>query len=351
MNSNNDSLWTVKYVPVSGLEDIKKEWLTLESGKEMTLFQTYGWYRMLRQCYIPHDNYNFESIFALVCKGTKCYLIAPLWIIKHNFRILNKRGAYILGRDGCSDYLNMIYDIFEPNAFNSLVEDLRKKYNIKLFYFEGLMESSSLYKHILKSATKIYHDDKEPYVYLEIPSSLQTYNSLLSKHSRQNLRTANNRLTKDGIIMTYNYDDDSVDKQKCITIRDSKLSIEYAKFSWYKIHKYRLINRIRFRFPRYMPLLTYHASKVMVAYIGEDICAFFNYTYDDARKAVVIFTAGTNLDYARYSPGMLLMYNFIKTMIERQDYNIIDFTRGNEMYKLSLGGNEGKLHHIKFSFQ
>ena len=134
MSSYNYSSWTIQYVPVSKLEDIKKEWLHLESGKEMTLFQTYEWYRMLRQCYIPQDNYNYESVFALVYKGIKCYLIAPLWIIKHNFKIINKRGVYILGRDGCSDYLNMIYKVFDPNAFDSLIEDLCKRYRVKYFY-------------------------------------------------------------------------------------------------------------------------------------------------------------------------------------------------------------------------
>jgi hypothetical protein len=350
MSNYNFSLWTVKYVPVSKLEDIKKEWMHMESGSEMTLFQTYEWYCMLQQCYIPKDNYNYESVFAMVYKGKKCYLIAPLWIIKHNFRILNKRGIYFLGRDGCSDYLNMIYKEFEPKAFDLLVEDLQAKYKVKYFYFEGLMESSSLYKHIVKTAANIYHDDEEPYVCLETPSSVQTYNALLSKHSRQNFRTANNRLAKDGKILIFNFDDDIVDKQKCLNIRESKLSIEYAKFSWYKIHKYRLINRIRFRFPRYMPLLTYHASKVMTAYIGEDLCAYFNYAYDDEHKAVVIFSAGTNLEYARYSPGMLLMYNYIKVIIEGQNSILIDFTRGNEMYKLSLGGKEKKIHHLKVSF-
>ena len=86
----------------------------------------------------------------------------------------------------------------------------------------------------------------------------------------------------------------------------------------------------------------------MTAYIDGDLCAFFNYAYDEPHKRIVIMAAGTDLTFARYSPGMLLMYNFIKQCIQEGSYEEIDFTRGDEKYKFALGGKLHENHSIWF---
>ena len=58
--------------------------------------------------------------------------------------------------------------------------------------------------------------------------------------------------------------------------------------------------------------------------------------------------AGTDLEFARYSPEMLLMYNFILHSIEEGMIKEVDFTRGDEMYKFALGGKLHINHTIKF---
>ena len=49
---------------------------------------------------------------------------------------------------------------------------------------------------------------------------------------------------------------------------------------------------------------------------------------------------GTDESFARYSPGMLLMLEFIKEQISLKEMNVVDFTRGNEFYKYALGGKD-----------
>lgn len=344
--------YSVDYIPSKRLNDINDIWKTLEKGKDMTLFQSYDWYNMLLNCYIPEDTDNFISVFAVVsCDNHPC-MIAPLWIVKHSFRFLNKKGIYLLGRDSYSDYLNFIYQQFDGNAFDYLIADIVKNYNVRNCSFENIRESTDFYQHIIHSNCLNIEDVIEPCVSLDVPTSLEGYQSLLSKNARQNLRTANNRLLKDGKKLIFCFDDKEVDKKHCLEIRESKLSVKYAKVSSLRKYKYRFVNKLLYHFPRFTPILTYSNSKVMTAK-DEDgkECAFFHYAYDSDGHCVRVMSAGTDLDYARYSPGMLLMYGFIKLKIEEGTVHVVDFTRGDEKYKTVLGGRIINNHTIKYKFQ
>ena len=341
--------YKVRYITAQRIHDIHDEWKTMETGEEMTLFQSYEWYEMLLQHYIPEDTRNFESVYALVeADGQPC-LIAPLWIIKRSFRILNRKGVYLIGRFSFSDYLNFIYRHFDPDAFDYLMKDLHQEYGVSQLTFENFREASSIYRHIVNSYP-ITENKEFPCVSLQLPSSIDEYNKMLSKNSRQNLRTANNRLQKDGKKLIFNDDDLQVDKQQCLELRDSKLSVKYAEFSLWRKYKYRIINRLRYTFPFFTPITHYPKGKVMTAY-DEDgkLRAFFNYGYDPDEKAVRIMAAGTDLDFARYSPGMLLMHQFILKAIQQGRLRTVDFTRGDEKYKFALGGELCMNHSVKFS--
>lgn len=338
--------YNIKYVPAKDLERIQDEWKALETGEEMTLFQSYEWYQMLLEKYIPEDTKNFESVYAVVEANGKACMIAPLWIIKRSFRILNRKGGYIIGRFSFSDYLNFIYLTFDADAFDFLMKDLRRRYGIKKFCFEDFRESTSIYQHIVKSYS-IIENKKFPCVTLQLPHTIEEYNKMLSKNSRQNLRTANNRLRKDGKTLIFNDDDQQVDRQECLKLREAKLSVQFSSVSKWRKYKYRIINHLRYSFPFFTPVTYYPHSKIMTAYDGQGkLRAFFNYAYDYNKKTIRIMAAGTDLDFARYSPGMLLMHQFIEKAIKQGQLEIVDFTRGDEPYKFALGGNLCYNHRV-----
>ena len=338
--------YTIRYVPAKDLERIQDEWKALETGEEMTLFQSYEWYQMLLEKYIPEDTKNFESVYAVVKADGKACMIAPLWIIKRSFRILNKKGGYIIGRFSFSDYLNFIYLTFDADAFDFLMKDLRRRYCIKKICFEDFRESTSIYQHVIKSYS-IIENKKFPCVTLQLPHTIEEYNKMLSKNSRQNLRTANNRLQKDGKALIFNDDDQQVDRQECLRLREAKLSVQFSSVSKWRKYKYRIINHLRYSFPFFTPVTYYPHSKIMTAYDGQGkLRAFFNYAYDYNKKTIRIMAAGTDLDFARYSPGMLLMHQFIEEAIKQGQLEIVDFTRGGEPYKFALGGNLCYNHRV-----
>ena len=86
----------------------------------------------------------------------------------------------------------------------------------------------------------------------------------------------------------------------------------------------------------------------MAAYINGELAAYFNYGLDKYHKRVVLMAVGTNEKYGWYSPGMLLIYEYILKQLDNADIEVVDFTRGNEKYKYSLGGKEHFNHHLAF---
>lgn len=341
--------YSVRYVNGKYLSQIRKEWEELQLGEDMTMFQSYPWFQMLQKKYIPQDTNKFESVFAVVESEDKPCMIAPLWIVKKTFRILNQKGVYLLGRRSFSDYLNFVYHDFDGEAFDFLLNDLSEKYGVKYVTIEDIRESTSLYRHVLNNY-KVYINKERPCVRLVLPSSVEEYNHLLSKNSRQNIRTANNRLKKDGKELIYNFNDQQVDRNLCLALRESKLSAKELPL-WY-IYKYRILNRLRYRFNGPMPIKDYPESRIMSAHDGDGkLRAFFNYGYDMDRKRIRVMAAGTDLTFARYSPGMLLMYNYITNAIEEGNLLEVDFTRGDEKYKFSLGGQQNNNHTIKFKIK
>jgi hypothetical protein len=186
-------------------------------------------------------------------------------------------------------------------------------------------------------------------VSLLLPHIVEDYCSSLSKNSRQNLRTANNRLVKDGHEIVFNFDDVFVNKDECAEIREKKLSQQYDKIPIFLKYKYRIKNKLYFHFNFCYPLYHYRLGKVMTAYIDGRLCAFFNYVIDEKHNNIVVITAGTDLFFSRYSPGILLMYEFVKQVIAKGQISCVDFTRGNEKYKYTLGGLTFYNHNICFS--
>lgn len=332
------------------LSKLRDEWLSLEKGEEMTYFQSYHWNLMLTKK-TPEDSHNFEAIYCLLRnQEKKAVLIAPLWIIKSTFRILNKKGVYLIGRQGWSDYLNFIYKDFNPHAVSFLIQWLRDTFHVQRFFFEQLKETSSLYRYIVENYT-LNKTLATTCVHIFLPVSVEDYQKKLSKSSRQNLRTAYNRLQKNGHSITFNFDD-KPNLELCKQMRSLRVAKKNERnyTLWEKLKGY-IKKKCVLEFPSYLPFYEDKQSRFMTAYIDGEFCAFFNYGWDKEHEEIVVMAVGTNEKYAKYSPGVLLLYEYIKYQIAKQEIKIIDLTRGDEKYKYSLGGCSFFIQTINFELQ
>ena len=116
-------MYIIEYIQQENISNIMMEWHFLERGEEMTYFQTYEWYEMLIK-FTPRCK-AIDSVYALVrdVNGVPM-MIAPLWIVKYDYRYVNKCGVYFIGRKDCTDYLNFIYKEFIPGVCDFLLKSL-----------------------------------------------------------------------------------------------------------------------------------------------------------------------------------------------------------------------------------
>ncbi len=343
-------MYSVQVHNIKDIVSLKETWRILEKGQDMTYFQSFSWYLMLGEIY-SKANCTLPVKLFVVSKSSCPVLIAPFIIIKRTQRLVNKKGVYFWGRKGWSDYLNLIYDELDYEAVDFLFTTIKKEYGILNFFLEQVIEGTSFYKY-MKERKGIVEETSTDCVGLEIPATIDDYHKRLSKHARQNLRTAKNRADKDGIAFRYCFDDSLVDKEICKAMRETRVVAKVHKGSASQGIKHKIINYVRslleIKYPVFLPFIVDSKSKMLTVYDGDKLCAFFNYGIDSFHKKVVLMAVGTNNVYARYSPGMLAMYSFITSNIESGIIKYVDFTRGNEPYKTALGGCKFLIKNVKF---
>lgn len=336
------------YSPIQ-ISTLQEEWQALEKGEDMTYFQTYDWNRMLSE-FVPKDNLFRESKIIAVYKDNKCVLIAPLLIIKRNY-FLNNRGVYFMVRNDWSDYVNLIYSDFDPFALDFLFKELKKIYCISNICFENLRQGSLLYQYI-KQSKHVSADNLAICVKLQIPHTEEEYMKMLSKGSRQNIRTAYNRMAKDGINYSVCFDDQTYDVNRCLFIRGQRSDKKRQNKGYSFVQKIKLkllYNLLLYKLDDYTPLKHDKNSHVVSLYEGNKLRSYFNYGVDYVHKTIVVMVAGTDMEFSRYSPGIIAMFEFIKMQIANANVKYIDFTRGTERYKYDLGGEEHYIHNVSFT--
>lgn len=210
------------------------------------------------------------------------------------------------------------------------------------------------YQYIVRTKT-VVKIHQSICVKLALPDSSSQYENMLSKHVRQNLRTAKNRCQKSGLVLTQTFYKETTDRlliDNCKMIREMRLDLKTsrAKKQMSLMQKCRNnVERIlKYQFPVYHVLDVHTQGWLLTITCQDELCAFFHGGYDMFRNSLVVMCAGVNPKFARYSPGLLSMYNQIKIFLEEQHLDSIDFTRGNEKYKYDLGGKDEYIYHVQF---
>lgn len=346
---------SIKEFSPNEFSSLRKDWERLETGNDMTYYQSYEWYKNIIIKFNIKDSNLYYTKIIIAYKEDIPIMIAPLFFIKRNIHIINKKGVYFLDEQGWSDYGNFIYNKFSKEAFDSIIRYIVKKYGIKYFYLNRIRSNSDIYMYI-KNKKELRKSSITPAVELTLPKNTDNYSKILSKHARQNIRTAYNRVKSDDLCFDLNYEEKEIDINKCKKLREIRLNDIQRKESqsrsyFFSLYK-KIKDKIKIKFPKYLVIEEDKNSKIMtICYKGE-LLAFFNYGLDYIHKKIVIMAVGTNIEFKRYSPGLILMHSFIINEINNKDSVIdaIDFTRGNESYKYELGGNMNLIYDIKLDY-
>ena len=338
-------------------EKISQVWEKLEIGSEMTVFQSLKWNKLL---YMEWYNYKYNRLFSkvevYVIENENDLMIVPTIIqLRDTYLkgvIGRRRGIYILGQGSYSDYLNFVYNAFSETMVLAFINHVREKYSDYKLYFSNVREDTMLCKYLNKNYK---WEVNTVSVSLNVPKNKEEFDKMLSKHTRQNLRTALNRMNKD--LMQYEW------CEKGIIVDDTYLN------KLVKLHMKRMktknsddssfLNKIKAEIK--LQLLLYREKNNNI--VRESMCTMKNsfilivklkgnlvgyiYGLKESNGIIRIMQNCIDEEYKFYSPMFRGIYDYIAANCGESELREIDFTRGDEDYKYKLGGQEVSLYNFK----
>lgn len=351
-----------KYKAIKSDRDLMKfkdKWKKLEKGEDMTAFQSFEWNVLLVEQWLSfrYNRLLSDIYIAEVIDNSDTVMLIPLVVQKVSLGIKwlgRKKGVYFLGIESWSDYLNAVYSSCDDEMFDYAFEEILKAFPGLNISLNCVRDDTFLSRWCQK---KGLYDNETKSVYVSLPESVEEYNNRLSKSTKQNLRTALNRMDKGGyrydVSVCGNINDNEAINELCdIHARRVRVKNKRNKEKLDRIHYYS--NMLRSRYVEWhdrkydivrnsMSRMT--DSVLVMVRMNDDIVGYLYGLMDD--RAIRIMQNCFKMEYAFYSPLFRGTYDFILEEISKGAHGVkeIDFTRGDESYKYKLNGKEMLLHN------
>lgn len=240
------------------------------------------------------------------------------------------------------DYYDILFGNFENQVLLEALYAIVQKYNLDITFF-NVTDRSKLYeiiKNLHIQATVSPHGCGA----IELPKTYEDYYLGLTKSSRQNLRTAYNRLEKDNLQIKMNYYLGNVPKK---VYKQSK-QMYIKRFFEKNPNKRSLIKYAKLQLFEPFSKICYKTKNSFHAILTIDnkpAAAMAGLVND---KRVIIPRLVFNSDFKKYSPGILLINETIKYMIGKNIFEILDLGYGEESYKFVMGAQPYVTYDIQF---
>ena len=306
-----------------------------ENNPRLSIYQSIEYTDYLWKHILP---YKFilrkKPIFYLFLDNNQPILLVPL------YRDWFSSQAVLFGyKTGCG-YLDIICDdAITMCQFDQCLQLLSRDNSISKIQFCHVRENSVLAEYIRQKSVEIGQTDC---IEIDICDTYEEYHSQLSKNTRQNLRTAYNRLNNDEKNMEFQFYTSSTLTK---TIKDSVLDLYYER----QTQQYHKSNSFIFKFfLKHIDIGTLNLNNddieniIFTVHIDGKLAAFYAAIVDKDR--VIVPRLAIADEFGRYSPGMILINESIKFFHQDSKLGIryIDLTHGDEKYKKALGGS---VHH------
>ncbi len=335
-------------------------WKPLEAGGEMTVFQTLEWHRLLLKEWMGwklHGIYSRVIIYIAFRERTPV-MILPAIIYKFSTKTKwfgQKKGVYLMGQGSYSDYMNVIFNSFSPEAFELLCSEIRKDFPGFPICFSSLREDAALAAYLKEKSIP----GQEETVSLVVPKAptAEEYEASLTKKTRSNLRKALNKMEADQMdykieVMGPVEDQELLNRMvqmhvKRILIKNTKhegLTHILSSYVRKAYRKYRDLNNN-------IVAMSIHENPASVVILvkmkhreeEEYHLAGYQYGLRD-RGSIRLLQTCFDGTYYRYSPVFRGVYDYILSCYEDDSIREIDFLRGDEEFKYRLGGQEIQLY-------
>lgn len=338
------------------LPRLKSIWYDLYyANPTLSIFQSYEfmlnfWKNSWIYC-LTHK--EFPVFYLIRDKGKPCMIA-----------LLSKKanGTYVImgNKNGC-EYCDFIYAERAPVDIyiKELVVHLKSP-----IVFENVREQSSLYQSFI-GTDDMKECGEKACINILLPNSYEEYYKGLSSSMRQNLRTAFNRLKRDGhnvslkvindggkcTVWSYvdmesiqgargHYNNTRQDASAINKDFDDMLALYYMR------HEERYgenTSKLKMWYMKHLNFVTkslrnMSSAMSVMLFIDNELAAFMGGLLSHGETDYIIPRLSINSKYGFYSPGMLLVNETARYMIDNTSNRNLDLALGTESYKTKMGG-------------
>lgn len=222
----------------------------------------------------------------------------------------------------CAKYINFFFGQIQDKEI--CLDKIREE-SIVAEVFEKLSEDIDIYIN------------PTPNVNIPINKEYDDYFKKLSKSTRQNIRTSYNRMSKDNIqyklCVRYGKTRDRKQVNQIIDIYNKRHTKRYGL-------KISILKDIYLKYLDFSTRCLMKSGKgvLSVLYMNDEIVAFLWGYGQKNDKTIIVPRLSIVDEYAFYSPGILLINETIKHLIEKKEFINLDLSIGDERYKYQMGG-------------
>jgi len=355
--------YSVSSVGQRGFAHLADAWRSLEAGSDLTAFQRFDWMALVNEHAAREraSRFSVRTRYYLVERAGVPVLIAPLRAHLTSLSPGHRRGIHLSGRHGPADYLNLVYADFDPVAVSKALTAAVRDFGVSTFRWERMLIGTSAYRWA--SGLPGAWSDERGAVSLQLPSSGNQYASLLTKGTRQNIRTAWNRARTDGVHLEVTVSSDLSHDEAC-ELADLKRRREYSRRARDASGAGKIVAGLRGAYfaglfaphDEALEAMTRTAHPWVLRVLADgQVCAFAFGLGDTfgGRRTLRLLQVGIDERFSRYSPGLLGLHHFIVSEASAgcPNWDVVDFTRGEEPYKFQLGGKAHAYADIAFRWE
>ena len=310
---------------------LKEAWVKMEHNERVSP----SMYLSFMQ-YVRWQNYLLARIpvfYYAEDEEHEIVLIAPM-----SYSLVTRKYNTLgdIGQCGIADFLyhQKLSESEQKKAVLSLAEYIGTGFrlskipseSITIAALEGISRTIAKRDNVIIHLEENYHDNI----------------ARLSRSVRQNLRTAYNRLERDGKSYRLEVHYGSMaDARKMRTeildcYENRQLYSYSKKMKWLRF-EYHKIGMKYFRHDKFS--LFGNENSVQVAlYIDGKVAGMYAGVLNHRKDCILVPRLAINMDYKFYSPGYVMLCESFKYFLSNTSIRNIDLSVGSEQYKLDLGG-------------
>ena len=316
---------------------LRKYWKQLESNPSVYPYQYYDLFRILKHHYFFYSLRNKEfPVFYAAFEGRNCLAVFPLC------KCLSRgdKQCKTMGASASMQLNDAVYsESLTAEQMKEILQKLVQKAGTIRFCF---VPEKSLLSQVLLGIVEPTRKNEN--VEIDASQPYEAYVASLSKNTRQNIRTAYNRLKSD----EHSYEVETIADSPIPAAELQRLMDVYIER---RNHHYEDVSSFRNWILRHYHFNTIALSALdnsiyVILKIDGKIAAFWGGYRDHCSSRVLIPRLAINDEFARYSPGALLINESMKILNTQYGLSVMDLSAGGEQYKYTMGGKMYYSYHF-----